>query len=1198
MIVEKKIFSGGGINNDDTTRLLGTGDYLNLQNGRVSISENGKDERIESIPGTTQLTNNKYPPYGNNICIGSCIDIEGKRLVWFICNTSNDHGIYVYDFTAQQIYAVIYDSQVTGGLNFNKNYRIDRNCKVVNGVLYWTDNYNEPKKINLDKAIKANQSSYVTSATPYSLPIAYTTLTVIRRPPYYNPTASKQNDYSFLQNFVASQAYQMCYYYDYVDNETSRLSSFSALMNFNVSGGTTNYISVTIPFSEYIDDDIQRVNICAKNLTINQISIIKTFDKAIPADLAAINAHNAGTTQLSYNYYGNVASNPLDSSQSSVPFDSVSLQSKTLEFAINRLMFGNNLNGYNTTSYSSLAISQNLIVGGVMPQTLFKSGSSYNVSIAFFDRYRRKCGVFQSFLTTNTPDFIYSGNSITNNIVGSLQFTLSNTNALNEIPSWAYYYQIFITQNLTKDSFLSFIFNDASYVYKNTDGTLNFTQTTYDSSKTYAVGIDISNLTAAGLGYTYNVGDQAVIKLNSGTNYSLPVIGQSGSYVLLAAKNIGAITNSFKWTFNPISLTHATYTLPMTLLNNYQQTGFAVQSTNFADLGSPAYNNQNWGINVTDGNSYTFFISGNISLMATATYPSDYIKVTVFVSGSGKTDITTDLSIQNGVANGTTYTLSWGTNITIPAGYTKLIVVYETSQGGIYPTITGGYLTASRASDLNYIEIYTQHKSLGTQEPYYEATPVYAITNPATNTRQYGTLTDSIAGDTYGVQRNILYSGTTYQLEAMSPNDLYWQNWYRSLGWVNYILQVGQTTNPHEIRWSNTFVSGTRNNGLSRFDALDYKTTPLQTGQIQKLQLASKTEEQGVVMLSIGAFQTTSCYLSEVQVVGASQNAFLAQDTSVIGTMNVLKGMFGTTSPETVIEYLGLLFWYDLNNGVIVQYSSNGLEAISHYKMTSFFQKYAKNYLAASSSNLDNINGFHHIPTSINPFTKRFQVTTPGLIYSNYANILPSYSSVPSYASSIINRFNVYTQLAQTVCYDMVANRWKETFEYAGEWYDYFENIMIGFKNGTIYTHETNTTSGNWNTFYGVQYPLRIWTTANASPSEIKDLYNIAVESNAIPDYTVGYADYPNIQITDLISSNYINNEGVMDAQFFKDRLSPNTPAGNTAEQNLYQGDFIKDVTLKIMCEFQQYSSLIFINFIDVGYSVSRGNKQIIVKPS
>ena len=40
-----------------------------------------------------------------------------------------------------------------------------------------------------------------------------------------------------------------------------------------------------------------------------------------------------------------------------------------------------------------------------------------------------------------------------------------------------------------------------------------------------------------------------------------------------------------------------------------------------------------------------------------------------------------------------------------------------------------------------------------------------------------------------------------------------------------------------------------------------------------------------------------------------------------------------------------------------------------------------------------------------------------------------------------------------------IENRWKEVFEYAGEWYDYFENQMIGFKNGAIYTHETNTTN-------------------------------------------------------------------------------------------------------------------------------------------
>ena len=76
--------------------------------------------------------------------------------------------------------------------------------------------------------------------------------------------------------------------------------------------------------------------------------------------------------------------------------------------------------------------------------------------------------------------------------------------------------------------------------------------------------------------------------------------------------------------------------------------------------------------------------------------------------------------------------------------------------------------------------------------------------------------------------------------------------------------------------------------------------------------------------------------------------------------------------------------------------------------MERLFKNYAKDYLAANSNNLDNINGFHHIPTYIDPFHKEFGISLPGLIYQNYADTLPSYATVPSYASSIINRFDIF----------------------------------------------------------------------------------------------------------------------------------------------------------------------------------------------
>jgi hypothetical protein len=343
-------------------------------------------------------------------------------------------------------------------------------------------------------------------------------------------------------------------------------------------------------------------------------------------------------------------------------------------------------------------------------------------------------------------------------------------------------------------------------------------------------------------------------------------------------------------------------------------------------------------------------------------------------------------------------------------------------------------------------------------------------------------------------------------------------------------------------------------------------------------------------MLSIGSFQTASCYLGEVQLVGSSSNSSLVQDTAVIGTINVLKGMFGTTAPETVVEYLGVIFWYDLNNGTIVQYSSNGLFPVSSYKQEKLFKNYAKGYLAASEGNLDNINGFHHIPTYVDPYHKEFGVTLPGLIYENYADTLPSYSSVPSYASSIINRFDMSDGLAKTVTFNIQENKWVSDYQFIAEQYDYFDNRMFGWKNGALY--EFNTNSSTWNTWFGQQYPVRICWVLNKPLSGLKDMAEIVIEGSQAPNFTVIYTTLPNTQITDLTSSDFTNQEGILYARILRDRLSPNTTG--TADQKLNTGDVVLSQIPQIMTEFQSYESIIYVNFVDVGFNLSRGQNFIL----
>jgi hypothetical protein len=65
-------------------------------------------------------------------------------------------------------------------------------------------------------------------------------------------------------------------------------------------------------------------------------------------------------------------------------------------------------------------------------------------------------------------------------------------------------------------------------------------------------------------------------------------------------------------------------------------------------------------------------------------------------------------------------------------------------------------------------------------------------------------------------------------------------------------------------------------------------------------------------------------------------------------------------------------------------------------------------------------------------------------------------------------------------------------------------------------------------------------------------------------------------------------------AKLLRDRLSPN--ASGTADQKLLNGDIILSQIPQIMAEFQQYSSIIYINFVDVGFNLSRGQNFILAE--
>jgi len=110
MIDSKKLFLGG-MNTDDSPLLIDNDAYLNLINGRIAISEDGRNLRIENTKGTDLLTNGLLPS-GDNFCIGSTLDTVRNRIIYFNWNSGGEHGIYARDVLTNQNYIVLLNSNL------------------------------------------------------------------------------------------------------------------------------------------------------------------------------------------------------------------------------------------------------------------------------------------------------------------------------------------------------------------------------------------------------------------------------------------------------------------------------------------------------------------------------------------------------------------------------------------------------------------------------------------------------------------------------------------------------------------------------------------------------------------------------------------------------------------------------------------------------------------------------------------------------------------------------------------------------------------------------------------------------------------------------------------------------------------------------------------------------------------------------
>ena len=151
-------FIKGRMNKDLDDRLLPVGEYRNAVNAQISRSEGENVGALENTLGNSLVADYRtLTGVADLVSIGYLTDEVNNRIFSFLTDNTasayqhtgnNNHYIYVYDALAQTSTEL-----VTGAfLNFSTLYPIT-GINIIEDLLFWTDNRNQPRKINVDLAI-------------------------------------------------------------------------------------------------------------------------------------------------------------------------------------------------------------------------------------------------------------------------------------------------------------------------------------------------------------------------------------------------------------------------------------------------------------------------------------------------------------------------------------------------------------------------------------------------------------------------------------------------------------------------------------------------------------------------------------------------------------------------------------------------------------------------------------------------------------------------------------------------------------------------------------------------------------------------------------------------------------------------------------------------------------------------------------
>ena len=442
-----KGFLQGSMNKDIDERLLPEGQYRDALNVNVYNQESASTGSVHNSLGNTIIADVSIisgQPLENAKTIGA-VTYEASNLIYWCVASDKFDGIYEYNSTTGDTVRIVQSNKATpttpSKLNFNKEYSITGINYIPgrngNNYLYWTDNYNSPRRVNINRA-----KTYSVDDDRIDIDID-----VIMYPPLYAPAIYPYIDTDDLDSSNMKEKFiTVAYRWKNRDDQYSALSPFSAVSfapkEWFYDYGVGNNKSMTNKYNalkivcESGNEFVKEIQIIIKDTRSPNANVVETISKE--------QLNILDDKSFTFDFKNNKTYAPLPIDQVTRLFDNVPLKSKAQDIIGNRLSYGNytqfrditKCDGNDIMISNTVSFIAENTASEASPKPTWRSDRDYEIGIIYGDDYGRTTTVITS---QDNSIYIPPANAITAN---KLKLQINNT-----APCWATNFRVVIKQS-------------------------------------------------------------------------------------------------------------------------------------------------------------------------------------------------------------------------------------------------------------------------------------------------------------------------------------------------------------------------------------------------------------------------------------------------------------------------------------------------------------------------------------------------------------------------------------------------------------------------------------------------------------------------------------------------------------------------------------------------------------------------------